>query len=232
MTVSKENKKLLAAILLTAIATFVVVQFGSPFVQTALANPGAVKTTGPNGEGVSTAEMILTYSDGTTARVKSTDSAQQLFSIAESSSGKTVTSINTNLNMIPTYSGTISSYSIVAGTFTMSIKDNSNGGTIMSGSASVQTVSPLPTLQSGHSVIICSSTANGNTAPFYGVTYTVGHTYTLNMHVSGFKIQGTFSDGKTFGPVQAPDADINWGFTYTSDYGFSSVSVSFALSAS
>lgn len=192
------------------------------------------------------AAMVIQYANGQSATITSTQSSasKSLSLINESPTagtvGATATSINTNLDMIPVYTGTVSSYTIAPGAFqvlvvvgTVTTSAGANSGTIIynSGQVALSPISPQPSMPaSGGSVIVCSSTVNGNSPPFTGVNYVQGTTYTLCDEISSFTISGTFNDGTTFGPVTAGVAWCFWTFQYSSSDTFTSISVNFALS--
>ena len=217
-------------LIVVAVAVFMVISLFAWSGYNPLAQPktGTSHTTGANIASTNTAAMTIYYSDGShSTPIKST--ATNALSIMEEGSGKQVSSINTNLNMIPTFTGTISSYTINPGTFSVSITGpNANYQT----NIPVIPGANLPSLTSGQSVIVCSSTVNTNTAPFASANFLVGTHYTLTDTISGFSISGTFSDGSTFGPISAGTATITWGFLYESGNSFSGLTVNFALSAS
>lgn len=237
-------------LIVVAVAVFMVIALFAWSGYNPLAQPktGTSHTTGANIASTNTAAMTIYYSDGSHTTIGSTMSTSQALNLINQSPyagavGKTATSINTNLNMIPEYTGTVSSYTIAQGTFgviivtgTVTTLDQLGSATeIYSGSVTLSPTSPQPTMPpSGGSVIVCSSTvtsAHGD-VPFSGVNYVAGQTYTLVDSISAFSISGTFTDGTTFGPVIAGNAYIFWTFQYQSSNTFTSVSVNFALRAS
>ncbi len=226
---TSETRNIFIAIVLTAIITFAMIQYAIPAIDTNINKNGSLTT----------ASVLFTYADGSKAYLNSTDTPQQIMSIIDQNSGDTkygqqITSVQTNLYMTPTFTGNIGSWSIIGGTFSIQITDSSNGGAIVYGPSSmaISPISPLPSLTNGQAVIVCSSTANGNTVPFSSVSYVQGHTYVLTDTITGYKIQGTFSDGASFGPISASTATITWTYQYQSSNTFSGVSVSFAMSGS
>ena len=237
----KSNQKLLALVVIIVIAFASFMYLGGYFNTS---KTGTSKTSGNGASSTNAATITVTYTDGSKQTFSSAQSASILKSESLVNGGKTASSINTNLDIVPVYTGTVSSYTINSGTFFVEIavgtvtswaQAQSSSTTILDvvGDVAVQPVSPLPTFPaSGGSVIVCSSTASGNQVPFTGPLYQQGQTYTLIDEISGFSISGTFNDGSTFGPVSAGIATCFWTFQYQSSDTFTSVSVNFALSSS
>jgi hypothetical protein len=230
----KNKKIILETIGIFFILAFAVVAVDVFYIQPQSKTTGTSKTTGLSITSTNTAAMTIYYTDGSQSTIQSTTPKIHAASLVDASNSKTVSSINTNLDMIPTFTGSVQSYTINAGAFNVAIYTGSNpsGNKIYSASANINPISPLPTLTSGNSVIVCSSTVNSNSPPFTGINYINGVQYTLVDTISGFSISGTFTDGSTFGPVAAGTAQITWTFMYQSSDSFTGLSVNFALSAS
>lgn len=174
-----------------------------------------------------TAQIVLT--NGQVINLDSqTNSAKALAIISQTGSGNgisstigaTISSINTNLYATPTFTGTIASYTFSGGYFSVYINTYTNGAmsTLIWSATPPFTPTSHPTLISGQSVLLCSSTASTNQVPFsYGQStpFTSGQTYLLRDIVSGVSISGTFTDGSTFGPIMiSNNAEIDWVFMY------------------
>ena len=163
-----------------------------------------------------TAQIIL--ANGQVINLDSQTPPKGLTIVSETGSGNGISStvgaaisqINTNFNFIPTFTGTVASYT-VSGTFGIEI-NNAQGGTVWAVNKPLESLNP--TLVSGKSVILSSSTASTYQAPFSGVGLTKGQIYTLVDFTLGVSISGTFTDGSAFGPINAQNAQINWVFKY------------------
>ena len=244
----RQNRNILIAVAVSAIVVLALFMYTGYNPLTNSTKTGTSHTTGANIASTNTAAMTIYYSDGSHTTIGSTISKSQALSLINESPtagtvGSTATEINTNLNMIPVYTGNVASYSINQGSFFVEIavgtvtswaQAQSSSTQILEvvGDQAIQPVSPLPSMpSSGGSVIVCSSTVSGSMAPFIGPLYQQGQTYTLIDEISGFSISGTFTDGSTFA-VSAGTATCFWTYQYTSSATFTSVSVNFALSAS
>ncbi len=173
-----------------------------------------------------TAQIVLT--NGQVINLDSqTNSAKALAIISQTGSGNgisstigaTISSINTNLYATPTFTGTITSYTLSGGYFSVYINNYVNGGmtTLVWSFVPPFTPTSHPALTSGVSALICSSTAYTSGQPFTGSNPTLvsGQTYLLRDIVSGVSISGTFTDGSTFGPIMiSNNAEIDWVFMY------------------
>jgi hypothetical protein len=177
-----------------------------------------------------TAQMVINYSDGTSHTYSSNDTPLFGGAILDPNRNNAVAvSISTNLNIIPDFSGDVASYTVNAGTFSVQILNTNNA--IMYSNNAVLNPTSHPTLVSGQSMIICSSTASTSGIPFSSVAFTSGQTYTLVNKISGFSISGVFTDGQPFGPIVAKDAQISWTFKYQSSNSFNSLSLVFSISS-
>jgi hypothetical protein len=211
-----KNVQTVLAVAITAIIVFAVMQYGIPTWRAQSAS--------------SYATLTVTYTDGTS---KIFDSRQQAIgqAIIDLSTGKTVSSINTNLNIIPTFTGTVQSYT-VSGSLGVQIKDVTTGATVYdSGAMALSPVTPLPTLSSGSSSIIASSTISGSGLQSLYSGWKVTDTYALVDYFSNVKVTITFTDGSQASQTAA-SGSITWQFKYQSDYSFTSLSVTFSLSSS
>ena len=238
-----KNVKMLFAVFLTLIIAFSVFQFGVPYITSHLnsGNSGRSITTGVGTTSVNTAQFILTYQGGKTVIINSTTPQPITDSLVDQTynPGQVAVALNTNLDMTPSYTGTVGSYTIAPGSFTVEIFQGqvSNPTQAMNAAAAwgptTVALQPVgtPALTSGTPVIVCSSTVNGNSPPFAGVNYQQGQTYTLMDEITGYSISGTFSDGSPFGPVTAGTAYIFWTYSYSSSDSFNGITVGFALSA-
>jgi len=176
------------------------------------------------------ATVTVTYSDGSS---KTFDSRMQVAgqSIVDPSSGKTVSTINTNLNIIPTFTGTVQSYT-VSGSLGVQIKDLTTGSTVYdSGTIALSPVTPLPTLSSGSPSVIASSTITGSGLQSLCPSWKTTDTYALVNYFSNVKVTITFADGSQASQTAA-SGSITWQFKYQSDYSFTSLGVTFSLSSS
>ncbi len=156
-------------------------------------------------------------------------------------SGSTINNINTNLDMIPSYTlaagTTISSYA-VSGSFATELIGATSTGT-NTGSAlytsspiAFSPVSPLPTLSSGGSVIICSSTVASSAIQSCGYTgWHVGNDYNWIDTCNSPSMTITFSDGST-ATQTASSCSFSLDFQYQSSNTFTSLSAVFAESTS
>jgi len=176
------------------------------------------------------ATVVVTYSDGSS---KTFDSRMQVAeqAIVDPNNGKTVSAINTNLNIIPTFTGTVQSYT-VSGSLGVQIKDLTTGATVYdSGAMALSPVSPLPALSSGSPSVIASSTISGSGLQSLYSGWKVTDTYALIDYFSNVKVTITFTDGSQASQTAA-SGSITWQFKYQSDYSFTSLSVTFSLSSS
>ena len=139
--------------------------------------------------------------------------------------GSTITSINTNLDMTPTYAGTVSSYT-VAGTYGVALAGSSVS---YSSTVALSPVSPLPTLTSGGESIICSSTVTPTGIIALTSGWVDGATYTLTDTFTSPSMTITFSDGVQLSQT-AQTAQIQFTFEYASA-SFTALTAVFALSA-
>jgi hypothetical protein len=154
--------------------------------------------------------------------------------------GSTINSINTNLDMIPTYSllyGTsVSSYT-VAGSFTTELigatSSGANTGSALytSSSIAMSPVSPLPTLSSGNSVIICSSTVSSSAIQGCYSGWHQGNDYNWIDTCSSPSMTIVFSDGSSVTQT-ASSCSFTLDFAYQSSNTFTSLSAVFAMSTS
>ena len=209
-----KNVQTVLAVAITAILVFAIMQYGIPAWQAQSSS--------------SYATLTVNYTDGTS---KTFDSRSQVTgqTIIDSDTGKTVSSINTNLNIIPTFTGTIQSYT-VTGSLSSAIRNAQTGVDVYySGKIDLGLVYPLPTLVSGSPSIISSSTvsASGLQALYSG--WSVSNTYTLRDEFYNVKVTITFTDGSQLSQTVA-SGSISWNFQYQSSNTFSSLSVNFALS--
>lgn len=168
-----------------------------------------------------TAQVIC--ANGKVVNLSSKTRLNSLEVISETSPniGSIVTSINTNLDLIPVFTltagTTISSYT-VSGTFSVYINNYASGSMstlVWDTSMAMSPVSPLPTLTSGSSSIVSSSTISLSSSPFTSTYLTSGHEYELRDCCSGVTITITFSDGST-ATQMAQNAEIDWVFEYKS----------------
>lgn len=154
--------------------------------------------------------------------------------------GSTINSINTNLDLIPTYSllygTTVSSYT-VAGSFTTELigatSSGANTGSALytSSPIAMSPVSPLPTLSSGNSVIICSSTVASSAIQGCYSGWHQSNDYNWIDTCSSPSMTITFSDGSSVTQT-ASACSFTLDFAYQSSNTFTSLSAVFALSTS
>ena len=177
---------------------------------------------------ISSATAEVTLSDGTVIPITSTAKLNSLSIISETGSGNgisstvgaTISSINTNLYVTPTFSGTIQSYTItdpIADPFQIYINTYSNGqmGTLIWSTSAPLSIPSYPTLSSGQAALLCSSTVYTNQVPFsYGQStpFISGQEYMLRDIVTSVTLTLTFTDGVTIS--QTANAQITWIFMY------------------
>ena len=190
-----KNRQTVLAIAITALTVFAFIQYVVPLVKP--------KSTSAYLTGT------ITYSDGSTQPFDSRSYTNSLTILT--TSGATVSSINTNLNLIPVFTGTIQSYTL---TGNLQILINNPDGTLKY--QTTMSLQPLhPTLVSGQSVIVASSTLSASvleSLPVYS-PWVPGQTYKLTDYSYGVTLTGTFTDGAAFN-IMAPSAEITWYFVY------------------
>jgi hypothetical protein len=218
----------------------VIIVVSSVMYQASAVKPGTSKTKGLNISSVNTASLTIKYAPingvtPTSTIISSTTPKATALNIFDSTNQQAVTSIATNLDMTPTFTGTVASYKITGGTFdTEIVNDNSGLIVLPVMSSAITPISPLPTLVSGQSVIICSSTTSTSGALFTQSSFVNGQEYLLSDSIQGLTITGTFTDGQSFGPITAGNAVVQWTFIYSTassltGASFTSLSVTFAL---
>jgi hypothetical protein len=169
-----------------------------------------------------TAQVILT--NGQVVNLSSLPKIPSL-KVLNPSNGGTVSSINTNLYLTPTFTlalgTTISSYTITGNLQVEIISDSSGGGltngevVYNSGVIPISPVNPLPTLTSGSSSIVASSTVSTSGQPFTTTYLKSGYMYSLEDICSRITLTINFSDNSSASQI-APNASINWEFEYIS----------------
>ncbi len=163
---------------------------------------------------------VVTYANGATETFTSKTPLTTL-TIFNMATGTDVSTINTNLDLTPTFTGTIQSYT-VSGTFNVQIISDTSGGGYTygevlynSGSRAMSPISPLPTLTSGSSSIISSSTvtASGLQSLYNG--WVNGLVYSLQDTFTNIDVTITFTDGIQLSQT-ATSGSITFQFEYLS----------------
>jgi hypothetical protein len=158
------------------------------------------------------ATVTVTFSNGQTETLDSRYPSLAPLTILVS--GAAISSINTNLYMTPTFTGTVSSYTVSA-TYGVSIQDMTTDAYVYTYDMAMSPVSPLPTLSSGNSVIICSSTVSASALQSLYSAWVSGRTYTLMDSANSPTMTITFTDGLTLSQT-GTTATIKLTFEYHS----------------
>lgn len=171
--------------------------------------------------------LTVNYTDGTT-RVFDSRSQNLRQTIVDASTGLTVSSINTNLVIIPVFTGTIQSYTVTGSLSVHILNVQANSKVFDSGILPLNPTSH-PTLVSGSSSIISSSTVTASALQSLYTGWSTSNTYALVDSFANVKVTLTFTDSTQLSQTVA-SGQISWNFVYHSDNTFTSLSVVFSLS--
>jgi hypothetical protein len=196
---NKKQKNLIITLTAIALIAFAFFQYGMPYLQSQQMAPYL------------TAQVLCI--DGSYFYLDSkTNTEQSIISQTSPNSGKTISQINTNLYLTPTFTGTIQDYG-VAGTLSIRVVDLTNNAIVFSTSMAL---SPLhPTLVSGSPALVASSTMTAANLQGLYAHYVSGRSYKLMDISSNIYMTITFTDGTTI-TQSAPSTQINWYFKYQS----------------